>query len=627
VSDAIAIPSALDALEQRITVGADRQSLFEVLQLLQRLGLSQTDIEVHIERLRAVNDVSSESDVLEDASLLALEIVRGDSHLQRLRWDPAEVARLELRKVITREALQDAVVAAFRPSDLLPPRPGDNAREELRTMFVDFESTRLSQYQAQPYRADFFRAPKAVFTSRPAALLAPDDRLIYESLAVLLGDYLESALPTEVVWPRSRNAAASYDSFARQPLEWGTAYVVRTDIEAFYEHIDHALLATFLTSRIGAEISYSRATQAFLTTVMESSVGLPQGPTASEVFATAYLVPIDQLLRGYGVAFTRYADDYLFGATTVVDGRRQIQRLEAILREIGLHLNVSKTRIMRLKTYEAGLSGRTSDRVEAIRRRVREQAEHRLRQADDADEIQELLEGVGADEQLLFDLLYHQTKTVDEAIDEVRDLLTPSLTEGYARFFAGTTSRLSRERLPEDMLATERELSDALVVLAGARHPLDLEQLQAALRWFPSLAPKVVAYLGSIADERVGDVQSFLLARLDPLDDVDWVDAWLCSTAQTVPAIVNDALAKRFETIASSSFTGLLTRTAAVLALAAAGRLQEDVWRAVFAAVTPATRAELAFAVMANPGAYAWLPVEIRESTAALELLASDSRA
>jgi hypothetical protein len=609
MSRELAVPAALDVLTARIQEHAPPVDLLQILRTLQRHGVSQIDLQIHVERIRAMNDLTDEDPDLEETAGIALDIIAGHAGDFSLRWDPVELAKLFLPKVVDEEALRASVEFAFVPSDLLPPRPADNPPSQVVDILIERQLRMLESLEASPSQADFYRVPKVGFASRPAALLAPYDRLLYEALCYPTAQVLHMSLPSEVVWPRSRERPPPHDEFANLPLEWGSDYIVKADLDSFYECVDHGLLTTFLSRHLHFRTSYLHALEAFLTAVMGTEDGLPQGQPASDVFSSAYLLPIDRRLSNEGWSFVRYADDYYFAASSVVEGRLRLEQFEALLRELGLRLNVTKTRIMRTETYRAGTSPK-SPRVEALRKRVRAITEERLRETEDPEELEQVLSRVGVDQEVLWDLLYHHTVTLDEVLQGIGEELTPSLAESYAQYFDEVAATLKRGTLPEDMLSAEKDLIECLVFLASSTTVIPLESVQTALRWFPRLARYVATYLASTAAVQLNEVRQFLGSWLDPPADSDWVTSWLCQVAERVPELVGDQLQPILESTSRNPDVGLLTRSSAVRALAAGGSLSRETWMQLFSDATQAIRSEMLFAALADPEHYSWVPYQ-----------------
>ncbi len=597
-------PTALAALHQQIaSPDATVDAILLPLRALQHMGSTSADLRVHIERIRAANDVTMDDDTVESNCLLALDIISGSLSRDALRWDAAELARIYLPKAVRPEAMSRGLLTALKPSDMLPPRPKLEVTRSENMRIIERIVSRLSHHEIVPQQADFYRVPKAGMTTRPAALLAPDDRIIFEALALEIDAELAQRLPETVIWPRSADNLVSHSVFARLPKAWPEAYVIVADIESFYECIDHTLLASFISSELGKRTQYLKALESFLDATMSSRIGLPQGPNASDIFASAYLLAADSLLASQTWSFARYADDFLVGADSMVDGRRKIESLERLLRELGLRLNVSKTKVMRRDTYLANLD-KPSQQVERLRKEIQSLTEARLRDSEDESEVAQILEEAGVDEQVLWDLFYNQVTTLDEVIEEVGDLFQPPLVDSYAEYFIRVARRLHRERLPEDMLGTERDLRECLVVLAGASRSVNLESVDEVLKWFPRLAQHTSAYLRSIASANGRAVSRFITRWLDPPADTDWVTAWLCNAAEVNPDLISKRLHEVMVRLVRNERFGLLTRAGAARALAAGKKLDQASFDKLLQTSTAAIRSEMILAALADPERY-----------------------
>lgn len=75
--------------------------------------------------------------------------------------------------------------------------------------------------------------------------------------------------------------------------------------------------------------------------------GIVVGPFTSRIFSEIILSGIDRELRTAGFVFTRFVDDYSFYFKTQYDAESSVQKIERILNEYNLNLNLAKTKINR----------------------------------------------------------------------------------------------------------------------------------------------------------------------------------------------------------------------------------------------------------------------------------------
>ena len=613
MTELVQFPQVLDSLAVLLKAGfAELDEVALPLRAMQRSGLTESDIRVHIERLRAANDASEGSEAFDENALIALDVVTGSIPGASLSWLPPDTARVHIPMALRAESIAAAVLPGFRASDLLPPRPGT----ELTSTDVSSLATRLTselqENRWKPEQASTFRTPKTGFGSRPAALLAPRDRIVYEALGDVVAPSLNVKLPDSVVWPRGSDQAPSYSDFAEAPTRWDSAYVILADIEAFYECVDHAILANTLESNFVLSRSYVKGLESFLDTVMGSTDGLPQGPGASETFASAYLISIDVALNAHGWPHARYADDILIAADSLLDGRTKLEELEEILRGYNLRLSGAKTRILHTDTYIAALS-QPSKRAKALTAEIRSLLEAELLDLgadselspEESQRVEEILRSAGADDELLWDVLYHDRTSISEAIDRLREGLAPPLADAYARYFHGLTTRLRTRDLPDSFDSAEKNLKDCLLYMASGREKAEPLDLLAALRWLPRLTPDVAGYLIAVADSLSTQVTHFLTSVLGAKDDIDWVTAWLCHVIEAAPALISEELTGVLVMLATDRSVGQLTRAGAVRSLARARVLDADTYAYVLSTVEPAVRAELILARRGSePGDY-----------------------
>ena len=601
MSENVVLPSALAELNSRLHTSTDEADLLQVLRALQRMCWSEADLSVHIERLRAGNDVTERDAQFEQNCLHALDLVSGYS-VSGLQWNSAALAPIFLAAVLDHEALSAGCAYAVTPNDLLPRRPTDRLPQELSDRLVELiqEDFRRDDYSVKP--ADVYRTPKSEFTTRPAALLALPDRLALEALAELIDERLDRALPAGVLWPRGRAKEKKEDTdFRSVPLEWNSAYVVKADISDFYSSVGHTILGLITSTHLSMPTKYGQAVESFLSALMDVDRGLPQGVPASDIFASTFLLPVDRYLAASETIFVRYADDYLFPAASPQEGRATLRRLEEGLRSIGLTLNDEKTAVMRSSTYKKGLSANTG--TAGTLKGTLQDSLLEIQDSDDPASVIAKLEEYGAEEESLWGLVYHGNLSLEEVIDEIRESIDSSLVEVYRALLAGLVLKLeSGERIESG----ERLGRECLTFLAGARSVVPLDQIDTLIEWFPKLVPLVSAYLSSIADSAQDDIAGLLVRSLDRHPKLDWATGWLCGAVERSEFVLGGDLEDRLVQAATDKREGLLTRTSAVRVLAKAGELDEAVWRGLFADATPAVQSEMAFSALFEPSFYPW---------------------
>jgi hypothetical protein len=95
------IPDALDTLDRRLRDAEDFAGVAQILRLLQQIGLNRNDLQVHLERIRAVNKAQENNAALEQNCIAALDITLGYAGDDSLRWDAEETARLLIPRCLS----------------------------------------------------------------------------------------------------------------------------------------------------------------------------------------------------------------------------------------------------------------------------------------------------------------------------------------------------------------------------------------------------------------------------------------------------------------------------------------------------------------------------------------------
>ncbi len=129
--------------------------------------------------------------------------------------------------------------------------------------------------------------------------------------------------------------------------EAGFTWVLDADIDAFFDNVDQPLLLDFLKQQIGDAqllqliagwLAQGRPTP-------DLARGIPQGSPLSPLLANVYLHPLDVGLTDGGWRPVRYADDFVVFATTQAKIEAAYCCTEALLADLRLRYELSKTRI------------------------------------------------------------------------------------------------------------------------------------------------------------------------------------------------------------------------------------------------------------------------------------------
>lgn len=128
-------------------------------------------------------------------------------------------------------------------------------------------------------------------------------------------------------------------------------YVLLCDISDFYSRIYHHRVENALKWLNNKSDTVKRIVsllQVFSGTV---SYGLPVGGPASRLLAELALNSVDKLLRGHGIRFCRFVDDYRIFCSSKEEAYQRLIFLSEKLFNEGLSLQKNKTRILKAKEF------------------------------------------------------------------------------------------------------------------------------------------------------------------------------------------------------------------------------------------------------------------------------------
>lgn len=134
----------------------------------------------------------------------------------------------------------------------------------------------------------------------------------------------------------------------------GLGWVVDADIRGFFDEIPHALIMRLLARRIADGNILSLVARFLRAGVMEDGrlrptiKGTPQGGLISPLLANLVLNELDWQLHEAGIAFVRYADDFVVLCSTRTDAEEALNLVQGIIEgDMGLTLHPQKTRLVR----------------------------------------------------------------------------------------------------------------------------------------------------------------------------------------------------------------------------------------------------------------------------------------
>jgi len=204
--------------------------------------------------------------------------------------------------------------------------------------------------------------PKKGYTLRPASYMNPEDRIVYQAVIDYISKRCEEP-PEDCVFSyrldknkRSSNMCKFWKplwlkmrKLQREIYDEGFSCLLRTDITAYFEHIDYSILRTNILNGQVKNKQILDLLQKLLRKWAVSDVkyiGIPQGYDASSFIGNIYLINLDKLMKRGGFKYSRYSDEIYIFTKDMREARKAIKSITHELRKLHLNLQDAKTDII-----------------------------------------------------------------------------------------------------------------------------------------------------------------------------------------------------------------------------------------------------------------------------------------
>jgi len=228
---------------------------------------------------------------------------------------------------------------------------GQRAGEEIGRLAQEL---RDGNYRPKPVRRHYIPKPGS-HKKRPLGLPSVRDKVVQEALRSLIEPIFESEFLDGSDGFRPGRSTDMACQQLEAALRSGQVWVVDADIQGFFDNIDHEKLLDQVNRRV-ADGKVLGLIRAFLKAgVMEEmkvryeTTGTPQGGVVSPLLANIFLHALDERWQRAGIAWVRYADDFLLLASTREEAEAALAITRRVLEEMGLALSPEKTRIVHLE--------------------------------------------------------------------------------------------------------------------------------------------------------------------------------------------------------------------------------------------------------------------------------------
>lgn len=208
---------------------------------------------------------------------------------------------------------------------------------------------RTSTWKPLPYVEIEIAKNKNPEEKRKLGLTAVGDKIVQHAIKMVIEPRLERLfLGNSYAYRPGKGAVKAIRRVLFESKNKMVNFVLRLDIDDFFDHIDHDILQ----KRLIATINDTEIVRLIMLCVgmgkvrkdslkwVENESGTPQGAVLSPLLSNLYLHSFDQFAVSRGMPYIRYADDFLFLTATREQAREILQSTETYLNDkLQLSLN------------------------------------------------------------------------------------------------------------------------------------------------------------------------------------------------------------------------------------------------------------------------------------------------
>lgn len=316
-----------------------------------------------------------------------------------------------------------------------------------------------------------------------------------------------------------------YEEFLYAPLGLdGCRYVLKTDIAAFYQYIDHERLVDEIVAQTGDDMPAVLAIS-IIQQATGRRFGLPQMTKPSDVLAEVYIEPMRRAMGREGYSVFRFADDFRVACSSYGEALSALESAEREALSLGLVLNEAKTTTPGREKYKRSLEEARSAESELFASVEAEGEEFDVADAfygDPDDEDGEVATSFGIDSAGVVD---DEVDAIDEAIGDAAD----QSQVAAARIVVDRWEPAEDDFTGPFWSPRVRSilLRKSLQTLGRAADPYALSEVTGILVSQPHLTPLVCTYMRSLAPVYPDDVLATLnkVCRRD-ISSV-WQSVWI----------------------------------------------------------------------------------------------------
>ena len=190
---------------------------------------------------------------------------------------------------------------------------------------------------------------------RPIALSAIKDKIIQRVLYQNMNPYFDKTFSKNSYAYRPNKSTLKAINKTTNYINQKNFIILKTDIQNFFETIDHDILLKMLDKEI-KDKKLIRLISLFLQVggftqqnYDEHLLGVYQGDILSPLLSNIYLDKMDRYLDENHLNFVRYADDFALFFKSKNEAYEHLKALKKFLKTLKLKLNFDKTKILHIK--------------------------------------------------------------------------------------------------------------------------------------------------------------------------------------------------------------------------------------------------------------------------------------
>lgn len=208
---------------------------------------------------------------------------------------------------------------------------------------------RLREWRYYPMRIREIEIPKENGKKRKLGIPTTEDKIIQEGIKDILSAIFEPIFQEFSYGGRpNRSAHLAIIHLHQEMIRKSMCYILKLDIESFFDSIDREWLIHFLEKRI-ADSNFIRLIRRFLKSNRHGRTGIPQGWIMSPVLANIYLhFVLDDWFEKYNKDkgnMIRYLDDLIVVCPSDQLREELCSKIGARLSQFGLRVNNRKIQI------------------------------------------------------------------------------------------------------------------------------------------------------------------------------------------------------------------------------------------------------------------------------------------